>query len=60
IDLGQNAEKLFAKMLEKDFIAGFPLNRYYENMDNCLLVAVTEKRTRAEIDNFCKAMEEVL
>ena len=40
--------------------AGFPLGRYYRGMDNYLLVAVTEKRTREEIGMFAEALEAVL
>jgi glycine cleavage system protein P-like pyridoxal-binding family len=37
-----------------------PLGRFDSKLENCLLVAVTEKRTRAEIDAFAQALGELL
>jgi glycine dehydrogenase subunit 1 len=31
-----------------------PLGRWYPELDDCFLVAVTEKRTREEIDGLAK------
>ena len=39
---------------------GLPLGRFYPGLENRLLVAVTEKRTRAEMDGYAAALEEVL
>lgn len=47
-------------MIKQGFAAGFPLVRYYPGMDNYLLVAVTEKRTKDEIVRFANALEKVL
>jgi glycine dehydrogenase subunit 1 len=47
-------------MLAKGFAAGFPLGRYYPGMENDMLVAVTEKRTKEEILNFTECLKEVL
>ncbi len=33
-------------------LAGLPLGRWYPDLDDCLLVAVTEKRTKDEIDRW--------
>ncbi len=44
------AAPLAEKMLEEGIAIGFPLSRYYEGMDNALLVACTEKTTREQID----------
>ncbi len=60
IEFPMKAKEVIKEMLKKGFIAGFPLGKYYENMDNCLLVTVTEKRTKEEIVQFVAAMEEVL
>jgi len=48
---GRVAEFLAAARAEGIF-AGIPLGRWYPELDDCLLVAVTEKRTRAEIDRL--------
>jgi glycine dehydrogenase subunit 1 len=33
-------------------LAGVPLGRWYPQLDDCLLVAVTERRTKEEIDRL--------
>jgi len=58
--LPMNADELVSKMINKGFACGFPLGRFYKGMDNYLLVAVTEKRTKEEILNFAKSLEESL
>jgi len=47
-------------LLEKGILAGLPLGGYYEGMDNDLLVAVTELRTKAEIDAYASALADAL
>jgi glycine dehydrogenase subunit 1 len=37
---------------------GLPLGRFYPDMADCLLVAVTEKRTKGDIGRFVKALAE--
>ncbi len=44
------ADRLVEKMLEHGIAIGFPLGRYYEGMENVLLVACTEKTTHECID----------
>ena len=39
---------------------GIALSRWYPALSDCILVAVTEKRTRAEIDGLAKAYEQAL
>jgi glycine dehydrogenase subunit 1 len=56
LDAGEAA----GKMIEHGFAPGFPLGRYYPGMENYLLVAVTEKRTKYEIGSFCETLEHVL
>jgi glycine dehydrogenase subunit 1 len=60
IKLPIDAAECAGRMIELGFAAGFPLGRYYPGMENYLLVAVTEKRTRYEIGRFAEALEEVL
>ncbi len=38
---------------------GPPLGRWFPDMENCILVAVTEKRTRAELDELADALGEL-
>ena len=60
VELPKPAEQVIAKLLEKGIAAGFPLNKYYKDMENSLLVAVTEKNTKQQIDNFAKTLEACL
>jgi glycine dehydrogenase subunit 1 len=43
-------ESLLAQGEAGGFFAGVPLGRWYPELADCLLVTVTEKRTKAEID----------
>ena len=60
LELPCNAADVIGKLIEKGFAAGFPLSRYYEEMDNCILIAVTEKRTKQQIGMLAEAIEAVL
>ena len=44
-----DAAEAAGRMIDRGFAAGFPLGRYYRQLGRWLLVAVTEKRTKAEI-----------
>jgi glycine dehydrogenase subunit 1 len=58
--LPMDAGEVAGRMIDLGFAAGFPLGRYYKGMENYLLVAVTEKRTKNEIGRFAEALEEAL
>jgi len=45
-------ETINRRLRDRGMIGGLALERYYPEMKNCWLVAVTEKRTRQEIDAF--------
>ncbi len=60
VELPRNAADVAAALIGKGFAAGFPLYRYYQGMDNTLLIAVTEKRTKTEIGMLAEALESVL
>lgn len=47
-------------MAERGFLAGVPLSRDYPDLPGGLLVAVTEKRTRVQLDEYSKVLEEVI
>jgi glycine dehydrogenase subunit 1 len=49
---GQSVAKLIEKAQRERIFAGVPLGRWYPQLDDCLLVAVTEKRTKEEIDRL--------
>jgi len=54
------ADRVIRNLLQRRIAAGFPLVRYYQQMENCLLVAFTEKRTKEEIDLLAHALEVAL
>ncbi len=60
VHLPTNASVVVEKMISKGIAAGFPLDRYYDDMDQYMIVAVTEKRTKEEIDNYVATLKEVL
>jgi len=60
IKLPIRATKVVERLLAKGIAAGVPLGMYYEGADDFLVVTVTEKRTRAEIDRLAKELEAAL
>mgnify|MGYP001615648625 FL=1 len=44
------------RLLKEKILAGVPLKPFDRTLRDCLLVAVTEKRTKAEIDHFADAL----
>ena len=58
--LPRQADAVVQRMIEKGFACGFPLGRFYKGMDNYLLIAVTEKRTKEEICRLADSLEAVL
>jgi glycine dehydrogenase subunit 1 len=58
--LPMDAAEVVGKMIEAGFAPGFPLGRYYPGMENYLLIAVTEKRSKYEIGAFAETFEHVL
>jgi len=60
ISLSMDSSEFVGKMINKGYAAGFPLGRYYKDRSNQLLIAVTEKRTKEEIQGLAISMEAVL
>ncbi|PKL47342.1 MAG: aminomethyl-transferring glycine dehydrogenase [Candidatus Riflebacteria bacterium HGW-Riflebacteria-2] len=51
-----NARKVLGKMAKHGIFAGIPLDNWFANLKDCILVAVTEKRSKDEIDNYCNLL----
>jgi glycine dehydrogenase subunit 1 len=49
-------ERVVTRLLKERILAGVPLKRFDPRLADSLLVAVTEKRTREEIDRFAGAL----
>ena len=60
IELPCDASEVAQKLIDNGYAAGLPLGRYYEDRQNQLLIAVTEKRTKHEIKGLANALEAVL
>ena len=58
--LPKDAGETVARLLEKGIAAGLPLGTYEPDMAECLVVTVTEKRSRAEIDRLAEALKSEL
>ena len=48
----------YKKLFENGIIGGFDLGKHYPELENVIMFAVTEKRTKEEIDKLCKVLEE--
>jgi len=59
VRVGRNARDVVTEARRKGVNPGYALGRDYEGMDDALLVAVTEKRTAAEIDRLVEVLTEV-
>ncbi len=59
VRLPRHADEVVAAMLDRGFYAGLPLAALGVGGPCDLLIAVTEKRTRAQLDAFAAALEEI-
>lgn len=57
VRLPRRSDDVVSRLLRRGIAAGVPLGRYYPGMENDLLVTVTEKRTRNEIDRLTMELE---
>lgn len=56
VRLSKPVKEVNQKLLEKGIIGGYDLGLVYNGMENCMLVAVTELRTKEEIKLFAKEL----
>ncbi|PKN83726.1 MAG: aminomethyl-transferring glycine dehydrogenase [Chloroflexi bacterium HGW-Chloroflexi-8] len=56
----ETVENLNALLLDFDIIGGFDLSKYYPQLPNHMLVAVTEVISKDEIDYFVNSLKEVI
>ncbi|MCJ2163155.1 MULTISPECIES: aminomethyl-transferring glycine dehydrogenase subunit GcvPA [unclassified Pseudodesulfovibrio] len=55
-----NAYEVIAKLTERGFVPGFPLGRYFDGLENGLLVACTEKTSEEQIGIFAEMLRGAL
>ncbi len=60
LKLPKDAGEVVSDLISEGIAAGFPAGRYYTGMENVLLMAFTEKRTKKEIDILAAKLESVL
>jgi len=60
LKLPKPPERVASRLARQGFLAGVPLKSFDRSLGDCLLVAVTEKRTKAEIDAFAAALEKAV
>ncbi|NOU37054.1 MAG: aminomethyl-transferring glycine dehydrogenase subunit GcvPA [Kiritimatiellaceae bacterium] len=60
LKLPKDAGEVVSDLISEGIAAGFPAGRYYPGMENVLLCAFTEKRTKKEIDILAAKLESVL
>jgi glycine dehydrogenase subunit 1 len=60
LKLPKAPDRLIPRLAKQGFLAGVPLKTFDRALADCLLVAVTEKRTKAEIDAFAAALEKAV
>ncbi|HEY1379574.1 MAG TPA: aminomethyl-transferring glycine dehydrogenase subunit GcvPA [Gemmataceae bacterium] len=51
-----DVKAILAGLVEDGYLAGLPMARHYPKLADCVSVAVTEKRTKAEIDGLAAAL----
>ncbi|MBH0229850.1 aminomethyl-transferring glycine dehydrogenase subunit GcvPA [Halobacillus yeomjeoni] len=59
VNVGQNVTEVNQKLLQKGFIGGYDLSMTDEKLDGHMLIAVTEVRTKDEIDDFVKELGDI-
>jgi glycine cleavage system P protein (glycine dehydrogenase) subunit 1 len=60
LSVDANASELLSRLLKGGYHGGLQLGRWYPALANCISVAVTEKRTRSEIDGLVKAYTQAM
>ncbi|MBI2190361.1 MAG: aminomethyl-transferring glycine dehydrogenase subunit GcvPA [Planctomycetes bacterium] len=56
VDCGRPAQDVVQAMLERGYLAGVSLGRWYPDRRNALLLSVTEQRTAAQIQDFARKL----
>ena len=55
----QPVDEVLEHLLEHDIFGGYKLENDYPELENCLMLAVTEKISREDIDYLCDVLKEV-
>jgi glycine dehydrogenase subunit 1 len=60
LELPRDAAEVRDTLLQDKILAGLPLGGYYDDLKNCLLIAVTELRSKEQIDQYADALKKAL
>ncbi len=60
LQLPKSPDRVVKRLVKEKILAGIPLKPFDRSLKDCLLVAVTEKRTRKEIDAFVQALSQAV
>ncbi|MCS7192532.1 MAG: aminomethyl-transferring glycine dehydrogenase subunit GcvPA [Armatimonadetes bacterium] len=60
VKLPVEPQKVNKALIGKGFLGGLTMSRYYPELDRAWLIAVTEKRTKAEMDALVQAVQECI
>lgn len=60
VKLPQSVDHVNRVLLQHGFIGGYDLGKSYPELADHMLIAVTEERTKDEIDALCRALGEIL
>jgi len=60
LQLPKSPERVVNRLVKERILAGVPLKPFDRSLKDCLLVAVTEKRTRQEIDAYVQALSQAV
>ena len=60
LKLPSTAKKVLAGMAEQGILGGYDLGRFSEDLENCVLVNVTETKTAGDIEKFVTCLATVL
>ncbi len=55
-----SSERLNRELLKERIMGGYPLNHYFPQYGNSMLVCVTETKSRVDIDRFVQAVERII
>jgi glycine dehydrogenase subunit 1 len=60
LELPAEAEIIHKKLLDLGILAGLPLKNFFPKLDHHLLINVTERRSKADIDRLTSALRSCL
>lgn len=60
IRLPRSAKDILVQLAEKNILGGYLLSQEYLNLENCILVCVTETKDEQDIDNFQQQLANLL